>query len=392
MSLAAPAPSDALDALESLDDAAFRRRLREFLRRNYPEELRFPLKRLHWAAIKPWYLRLSRQGWLAPGWPREYGGMGLSAARQIAYMEEFERHGVARAPDQGVVMLGPLLIRYGTPAQKQFYLPRILSGEHIWCQGYSEPDSGSDLASLRTEAVLDGDHWVVRGQKTWTTLANDANWIFLLVRTERGARKQEGISFLLLPMDSPGVTVRPMLNLDLHDEFCEVFFDGVRVPRGNLVGQVNQGWSMAKALLGFERIFVGSPKQSGYAFRRLLALVEYLGVAGDPTCSDRVTRLRLDLDDHSLLYETFVERLRRGDSLGPDVSLLKINQTELYQRITEYMLELAGEHAGLLEPVDGNRDLNAAGLFLQSRIATIYGGSSEIQRNILAKHVLELPG
>lgn len=156
-------------------------------------------------------------------------------------------------------MLGPLVIKYGTDAQKADFLPKILSGEHIWCQGYSEPNSGSDLASLRTSAVLDGDDYVVNGQKIWTTLAQDANWIFLLVRTDATAKKQEGISFLLVDMNTPGITVRPIINLEMHDEFCEVFFDNVRVPRANLVGQLNKGWDMAKALLSFERIYLGSP-------------------------------------------------------------------------------------------------------------------------------------
>jgi alkylation response protein AidB-like acyl-CoA dehydrogenase len=377
---------------EALSDDAFRAHMRQFLQQHYPPALRNLPKRPHWPQVKQWYLTLGQHGWLAPGWPREFGGMGLSASKQLAYVEELERHGVARMPDMGIVMLGPLLIAYGTPQQKQLYLPRILAGEDVWCQGYSEPNSGSDLASLRTEAVLDGEHWVVNGQKIWTTLAADANWMFALVRSDKNAKKQGGISFLLIPLDRPGVTVRPLLNLDLHDELCEVFFDNVRVPRDNLVGEVNHGWSMAKALLGFERIFLGSPRQSAYALKHLQQLAQHQGLADDPVVRDRMTRLRMDLDDHKLLYETYADKLRRGQTLGPDVSMLKINQTELYQRMTEFMLELAGENAGLLEPIEGNRDLNPAGLFLQSRPATIYGGSSEIQRNILSKGVLGLPG
>ncbi len=379
-----------LPDFNALSDDAFRQSVREFLRANFPEELRDLPKRLHWSEVKDWYMTLSEHGWLCPGWPREFGGMGLSAAKQLIYTEEFENYGVARTPDHGIMLLGPLLIRYGSPEQQQYFLPRILSGEHIWCQGYSEPNAGSDLASLRTEAVLDGDEWVVNGQKIWTTLATDADWIFLLVRTDKTAKKQEGISFLLVPMDSPGVTVRPILNLDLHDELCEVFFDDVRVPRGNLVGEMNAGWTMAKALLGFERIFLGSPKQSANALTRLELLGEHLGLSDDPGFRDRLTRLRLDLDDHKLLFESFAERLRRGENLGADVSLLKVHQTELFQRITDYMLEISGEYTALLEPIEGNGNLNPTGLFLQARPATIYGGSSEIQRNILAKAVLGL--
>ena len=337
-------------------------------------------------------MKLAEKGWLCPGWPQEYGGLGLSPGKQIILTEEYERYGVARTNDHGIVMLGPLVIKYGTEEQKRFFLPKILSGEHIWCQGYSEPNAGSDLAALRTEAVLDGDHYVVNGQKIWTTLAMDANWIFLLVRTDKGAKKQEGISFLLVDMKTPGITVRPIINLEYHDEFCETFFDNVRVPKENLVGQLNKGWDMAKALLGFERIFLGSPRQSGYALSRLKLLAERMGCWDEPAFADRYARLRLEFEDLKALYETFVARLKRGESLGPDVSMLKVIQTELFQKITDAMLEIAGENAGLLEPMEGNRNLNATGQFIQARPATIYGGSNEIQRNILSKNVLGMPG
>ena len=376
---------------DGLSDAEFRTAVQSFLQDHHPPHLRNPAKRLHWDTAKDWYLTLSRHGWLAPSWPRQYGGMGLSAARQLIYVDEFERFGAARLPDHGIILLGPLLIRHGSEEQKARFLPRILSGQDIWCQGYSEPNAGSDLASLRTEAVLDGDDWVINGQKTWTTLAQDANWIFLLVRTAKGARKQEGISFLLAPMDSPGITVRPILNIHRHDEFCEVFLDKVRVPRDHLVGTVNRGWSMAKALLGFERIFLGSPRQSAHALARLKHLARHLGVWEEAVFRDRYTGLALDLADHNALFETFADRLRRGETLGADVSLLKIHQSELFQRITELMLEIAAEHGGLLDPIDGDRDLDPAGLFLTARPATIYGGASEVQRNILAKSLLALP-
>ena len=381
-----------MNDLNALTDEAFRAEVRRFVEAEYPPGLRNPRHRLHKDQGAPWFERLRAKGWVAPGWPREHGGMGLDASKQVILIEEYERHGVARLPDHGIVLLGPLLIRYGSAAQKARFLPRILSGEDIWCQGYSEPGAGSDLASLRTEAVPDGDDYVVNGQKTWTTLATDANWIFLLVRTGKAAKKQDGISFLLVDMATPGVTVRPIINLGLHDEFCEVFFDDVRVPRENLVGEPNEGWSMAKALLGFERIFLGSPRQSGYALARLRLLAERMGVLDDPDFQDRYTRLRLDLEDHKALFETFVAVLRRGESLGADVSMLKLHQAELFQRITDLMLEIAGENAGLLEPMGGNRDLHPAGQFIEARPTTIYGGSSEIQRGILAKNVLALPG
>ncbi|MDO9710168.1 acyl-CoA dehydrogenase family protein [Paracraurococcus lichenis] len=378
--------------LDGLEDEHFRQVVRAFLHENYPEHLRNPPKRLHWDENKEWYFKLAEKGWLCPGWPSAHGGLGLSPAKQIILTEEYERHGVARTNDHGIVMLGPLVIKYGTEEQKQRFLPKILTGEHIWCQGYSEPGAGSDLAALRTEAVLDGDHYVVNGQKIWTTLAMDANWIFLLVRTDKNAKKQEGISFLLVDMKTPGITVRPIINLEMHDEFCETFFDNVRVPKENLVGQLNKGWDMAKALLGFERIFLGSPRQSGYALSRLKILAERMGVAEDPQFQDSYAKLRLEFEDLKALYGTFVDRLKRGQSLGPDVSMLKIIQTELFQKITDTMLEIAGENAGLMEPMEGNRDLNIGGLYIQARPATIYGGSNEIQRNILSKNVLGMPG
>jgi alkylation response protein AidB-like acyl-CoA dehydrogenase len=377
--------------LNALDDATFRLEVRLWIQANYPPELRDPPKRLHWHESRVWYMKLAEQGWLCPGWPRAFGGMALSAAKQLIMTEEYERHGCSRSNDHGIVMVGPLLIRHGTPEQRQYFLPKILSGEHIWCQGYSEPNAGSDLAALRTEAVRDGDHWVVNGQKTWTTLAQDANWIFALVRTDKTAKKQDGISFLLIPMDTPGITVRPIVTLDMHDEFCETFFDNVRVPQTYLVGEVNKGWTMAKALLGFERIFIGSPKQSAYALARLKLLAEHLGISDAPAFLDRYTRFRLDLADHRALYQSYVELLRRGELLGADISMLKVWQTELYQRITEAMIEIAGENAGLLAPIDGNRALHPAGLFIQARPTTIYGGSNEIQRNVIAKNVLGLP-
>jgi alkylation response protein AidB-like acyl-CoA dehydrogenase len=377
--------------LSQLPDDEFRLVVRNFIEKNYPPELRNPPRRLHYKDNKAWYQILSRKGWLCPNWPKEFGGMGISASKQLIFLEEKERHGCTRLNDMGMTMLGPLLIRHGTKEQQDYFLPKILTGEHIWCQGYSEPNAGSDLASLRTSAVLEDDEWVVNGQKIWTSLAMDANWIFLLVRTDRQAKKQDGISFLLVPMDASGITVRPIPNIDMGEEFCETFFDNVRVPKGNLVGRINQGWTMAKNLLGFERIGSGSPRQSTYALARLKMLAERVGVWEDDLFQDRYTRLRLDLEDHKTLYQEFVDQVRRGEQLGPDVSMLKIHQTELYQRITELMLEISGEYGAMFGPMDGNRELNPAGMFLQSRPATIYAGSNEIQRNILAKNVLELP-
>jgi alkylation response protein AidB-like acyl-CoA dehydrogenase len=379
-----------LEELDALDDAAFRAHVRAWVQANTPEELRFPRRRLHWHENRPWYLKLSAQGWLAPAWPREHGGMGLGAGRQLIMIEEFERWGCPRISDMGVLMLGPMLLKHGSAAQQRHFLPRILSGEDIWAQAYSEPNAGSDLAALRLEAADAGDHWVLNGQKTWITFANDANWIFVLARTDKAAKKQEGISFLLLPADSPGVTIRPILNLDLHDEFCDIFFDDVRVPKDMLVGEVNKGWTYAKALLGFERVAIGSPRLSANGLAALRRLAAAVGKSEDPAFLETYARFRLDLADLKALYESFVAALNRGEALGPEVSILKIVQTELYQRITDAMLELAGEHAGLLGPMPGQA-LHPAGQFLMARPSTIFGGSSEILRNVLARSVLDLP-
>ena len=288
-------------------------------------------------------------------------------------------------------MLGMLLIKFGTPRQRAHYLPRILRCEDLWCQGYSEPNSGSDLASLRTRAVLDGDHWVVNGQKIWTTLAQDCTDIFMLVRTEPDATRQKGISFLLARMDTPGITVRPIRTLAGEEEFCEVFFDNVRVPLGNIIGQVNEGWTMAKALLGFERITIGSPKVAQVALLRLADLARRTGAWRDPAFIDTYTQLHVDVEDHVATYERFAAVLKKGGDLGPEVSILKIWVTETYQRIVEFMLEVAQEHGAVSGPsqVDGG-EVDPLGFYWLARPATIYAGSSEIQRNILAKAVLGL--
>lgn len=380
-----------LPDFNAMTDVDFRALARDFVERHYPDVPRFAQRRLHWDEVKPWYLTLSEHGWLCPTWPREHGGMGLSAGKHLILIEEFERFGAARVHDIGSVMLGPLLIKYGTEAQKVHYLPRILSGEDIWAQGYSEPGAGSDLAAVRTEAVRDGDAWGINGQKTWTTLGMDANWIFILARTDKSAKKQAGISFLLVPMDAPGVTVRPILNLEMHDELCEVFFDDVRVPAENLVGAVNDGWTIAKALLGHERVFIGAPRLSANAMGRLRRVAERHGVWEDAGFRDRYARLSMDLADLSDLFETYVDKLRKGEPIGADVAMLKIFQSELYQRISEEMMEVAGEMAGLREPEDGDPRLHAAGTYLAARPTTIFGGSTEIMRNMLAKAVLELP-
>lgn len=376
----------------AMSDADFRHQIRDFLQTHYPDNLRYPSRRMRWAEVRDWYLARAEQGWTAPGWPQDYGGVGLSPAKQLIYIEEQERWGVARAPDQGVVMVGQLLIRYGTDAQKEKFLPRILSWDHIWCQGYSEPNAGSDLASLRTQAVDDGDHYLVNGQKTWTTLAQDATHMFLLVRTDNEARKQAGISFLLVDLDTPGVSIRPIRTLAGHEEFSEVFLEDVRVPKENLVGAPNEGWTMAKALLGFERLFLGSPKLAQQGLSRLRALAEARNLFADERFMDQFTALELDVLDLSAAYEGFADQVRSGKPLGSDISWLKVWGTETFDRIARLAVESADTLGALLDPQKfGETEVDALSLYFSALPTTIYGGTNEIQRNILAKQVLNMP-
>jgi alkylation response protein AidB-like acyl-CoA dehydrogenase len=377
----------------ALSDEAFRHEVRAFFAAEYPDTLRFLPRRLRWDECKPWYLTLARKGWIAPAWPKEHGGMALSPAKQIVMLEETERAGIGRMPDQGITQVGPTLMRYGTKGQKERYLPPILAGEHVWCQGYSEPNAGSDLASLQTSAVRVDDGYVINGSKIWTSMSMDATHMYVLVRTDReAAKKQEGISFMLLDMATPGITLRPIRNIAGHEEFAQVFFDNVRVPTDALVGELHRGWTIAKALLGFERLTIGSPRRPRYAFTRLEKVSRSRGLLDDPAFVDRHAQLRLDLADLNSLYGRYVEQVRRGEGLGPDVSILKIWSMELYQRIADLLLEVADEKGALEGEVDfDDESVDILAPFYMSRPGTIYGGSNEIQRNIVAKDVLRLP-
>jgi alkylation response protein AidB-like acyl-CoA dehydrogenase len=386
-----------LAALPAIDynvmrDEEFRNQVRSFFEKNYPEPLRFLPRRVRMSEIRGWWNTLCEKGWIAPNWPHEWGGMGLEAGKMVIFLEEMERHGVARPADQGITQVGPIIMKYGTQAQKDHYLPRTRSGEIIWCQGYSEPNAGSDLANLQTSAVIEGDVFIVNGQKIWTTLAHDSTHIYLLVRTDKEAKKQKGISFLLVDLQTPGITIRPIRNIAGHEEFCEVFFDDVRVPRDVLVGKLNEGWTVAKALLGFERLNIGSPRRPQYALMRLEMLARAKGLFADTGFLDRFIAIKLDLEDLAALYGRYVEQVKRGEPLGQDVSSLKIWAMESWQRLTDLLVE-AGAEDGVIE---GAHDIAGVEIdflspFYYARPATIYGGSSEIQRNILSKYVLELP-
>ena len=376
----------------ALSDEQFRAHVRADFEGHYPGHLRYAAHRLRWSQLRDWYRRMAAKGWIAPAWPREYGGMGLSQAKLLIFLEEQERWGIARFQDHGVLMIGPLLMRYGTEAQRRRYLPPILACDEIWCQGYSEPGAGSDLASLRTRAERTDEGFVINGQKTWTTLAQDATHIFVLARTDPAAKKQEGISFFLLDIRTPGIQVRPIRDIAGNEEFCEVFLDNVRVPADGLLGELNRGWSIAKSLLGFERIALGSPKLCEFGLQTLSKIARATGAASDAVFRDKLAALQLDVAHLADAYAGFAEQLVRGEPLGQDVSLLKIWSTETFQRIAELAIETAGAAGALASDVAlGGADVHVVGAWYKARPATIYGGSSEIQRNIIARQVLGLP-
>ncbi|CAN5165246.1 acyl-CoA dehydrogenase family protein [soil metagenome] len=385
---------DATIDYNAMSDEAFRTLVREFVEAHYPPELRFRIGQLPHDLTLGWYRKLSERGWVAPSWPREHGGMGLDPAKRVAMHDVFDEHGCARYADNGVMMAGPLLIGFGTPAQRERFLPKILSGDEVWCQGYSEPGSGSDLASLRTEAVWNGEGWTITGQKIWTSRADQADWCHMLVRTRRDAAKpQDGISYFTVPLKVPGVTIRPIKVISMTDDFCEVFLDEVRVPADALVGELHKGWSIVKALMGGERLFLGASAPSFNALNLLRRMAKKLGSWGEPVFMDQYARLAADLADHDSLYQAGLEKVRAGGELGQEGAMLKVHQTELCQRIARAATELAGPYAGMHgSDVDGSSiESLIASTFLWSTSGTIYGGSSEVQRNILAKQALRLP-
>lgn len=393
-STTAEAPQSPRDTdWNAMSDDAFRHEVRSFFETNYPEHLRFLQRRAKWTEIKDWTLTMSRKGWIAPAWPREHGGMGLSPAKFIIYVEEQERWGIARAPDMGVLMLGPIVMRFGTPEQKRRYLPQVISCEHIWCQGYSEPNAGSDLASLRTTAELDGDQWVINGSKIWTSGANEANHMFMLARTAKTEKRQEGISFFIVPLDTPGIRMRPIRNLAGNEEFCQEFFDDVRIPKENLVGEVNKGWTVAKALLGFERLNNGSPRRAQYPMLKLGAIARANGMWDDPEFQSKYTKLRLDVLDLGSAYKRFADVVRNGGTPGPEASFLKVWSGESLQRLAELSIETAGEAGSLRGSTEFDGEaVDILGSYYNLFGATTASGTNDIQRNIVAKRVLALPG
>ncbi len=354
--------------------------------------------------VMEWHRILYAKGWVAPHWPQEVGGPGWDAARRFIFTEELEKAGTPGLSPFGLSMVGPLLIQFGTPAQKERFLPKILSGEELWCQGYSEPEAGSDLASLRTVARDEGDHFVVNGQKTWTTYAQYADWIFCLVRTDTKAKKQAGISFLLIDVRTPGVTVKPMLTSGHTPAFCDTYFDNVRVPKENVVGRVNEGWTMAKALLGHERTLIAAVGQSIRAVHRVKRIAAATEAGGRPLLEDelfraRIARLEIELEALKMANYRALAGAQLGHAPGPESSILKLRGSEIYQRAMELAMDAMGHNA--LSRYHGDEspanevvapiEQWVPSTFNYTRATTIYGGSNEIQKNIIAKLILGLP-
>jgi alkylation response protein AidB-like acyl-CoA dehydrogenase len=376
----------------SFSDEEFRAGVFSWFDKNYPQNMRHMGRRGSAAEMSGWMKKISRKGWIAPAWPVKWGGMGLSPAKQIIYIEERERVGVMRDPDMGIVMFGPTLMRWGTEEQKQKYLPRIVANEDIWCQGYSEPNAGSDLASLQTTAVLDGDSWVINGSKIWTSSGHWADHMFLLARTDKDAKKQEGITFFVLDMKTPGLTVRPIMNIADHEEFAQEYFENVRIPKENVVGEVNKGWTVAKSLLGFERLNSGSPRPARAALMAVEKVAKAAGLWDDAEFQAKYVKVHLDIADLSSAYKRFADLMSLGDNPGPELSQLKIIVASATQLASELLMETAGGAGANLgyEDLEGDA-VNLTGAFFGHFGAMIASGTNDIQRNIIAKRVLNLP-
>jgi alkylation response protein AidB-like acyl-CoA dehydrogenase len=395
-----------MDLNYSQEESAFRDEVRGWLKANLPQDLRDKMANhgeLTRDDLLRWHKILAKKGWVAPAWPKEWGGTGWNVVQRYIFEEECGYAGTPPIVSFSMHMCGPVLLRFGTDAQKKRFLPRMYDGEDFWCQGYSEPGSGSDLASLKTKAERQGDHYIVNGQKIWTTLGHYADWIFCLVRTDSTlSKRQEGISFLLIDMKTPGITVRPLVLMDQYREVNEVFFDNVKVPAENLVFEEGKGWTVAKYLLGHERMNTG---RIGTSKRELAKLKEFAarqpGDDGRPLIEnarfrDKLTRLEVELMALEITNLRFLDQMRRsGQPPGADVSMLKIKGTEIQQGLTELSMQAVGPLAQPFRSVANDPDFDrfVAGLaprYCNTRKTTIYAGSNEIQRNIISKMTLGL--
>jgi len=398
-----------MDLAYSAEDRAFQEEVRSFISENLPAGLAAKVKaggHLEKQDIATWHDVLYQKGWVAPGWPEEYGGTGWTLTQRHIFQSECADAWTPPLSPFGLGMVAPVIFTFGSDAQKAHYLPRILSAEDWWCQGYSEPGSGSDLASLRTKAEDDGDHYLVNGQKIWTTQAHWADMIFLLVRSDAQAKPQQGISFLLVDMKSPGITVQPIITIDGHHSLNEVFFEDVRVPKEMRIGEAGKGWTYAKFLLGHERTGTAGVQRSKKRLEQLKEIARAEPAAGGQLSDDASFRRRVgqvELDLMALEYTELrvLSRENAGQGPGPESSILKILGTEIQQALITLIVEALG-YQGLpygLPEADPSANLpplvpehagEAMCEHLYLRACTIYGGSNEIQRNIIAKAVLGL--
>ncbi|MDO9222672.1 MAG: acyl-CoA dehydrogenase family protein [Caulobacter sp.] len=395
----------------SPSELAFRDEVRAFLEASLPADLRQAGRMLtsvfsHPKHSLPWQKILHARGWVAPAWPVEYGGPGWDEMQRYIFSSECARIGTPSLSPMGLRMVGPCIQKFGTPEQKAFFLPRILAGEDYWCQGYSEPGSGSDLASLQMRAEVDGDHYVLNGSKIWTTQAHFANRMFCLVRTRFEGKPQQGITFLLLEMDTPGIEVKPIITLAGEHEVTQVFFDNVRVPMSGRLGEENDGWTVAKYLLEFER---GGGSGAGLKMTlerlRAMAAVEP-GDDGQALLDDRDFRSRLAaaevaVEAIEMTEHRVMSALSAGKNPGPASSMLKTQGTEAMQRLDELAVEITGHYAAPYQPaareagsneppIGPAHSLIAVARYLNNRASSIYGGSNEIQRGIMARLILGL--
>ncbi|MNJ10802.1 Acryloyl-CoA reductase (NADH) [compost metagenome] len=389
-------------------EQAFREEVRAFLQHTLPADIAArgrQGKRFNKEDQVTWMRLLNERGWLASGWPVEFGGTEWGVVEKHIFDEECAAFGAPWIVPFGVSMVAPVIIKFGTPEQQARFLPRILNSEDWWCQGYSEPGAGSDLAALKTRAIRDGDHYVVNGQKTWTTLAHYADWIFCLVRTDPEAQQQRGISFLLIDMKTPGITVRPIITLDGEHEVNEVFFDNVRVPVENLVGEQNKGWTCAKYLLTHERTSIAGIGVAKEMLTRLKHIASQQVSDGVALIDDAQFRLQIaELEIQLMAIEMsnlrILDASRDGGAPGAESSFMKIRGSEIRQAITYLMSKALGPYAmpfieeelGYGNHPDLYRDYSTApaSQYLDMRKASVYGGSNEIQKNIIAKMILEL--
>jgi len=396
-----------MDLEFTAEERAFRDEVRAFIRSSLPPALAEKTRqRIHLdkADFVAWHRILHARGWGAPNWPKEYGGPGWTPVQRYIFDEECASSDAPPLVPFGISMVGPVIYTFGTDAQKAKYLPRIVSMEDWWCQGYSEPGSGSDLASLRTRAESDGDHYVVNGHKIWTTQAQHANMMFCLVRTDPNAKPQEGISFLLLDMIDPGVKVRPIISIDEGHSVNEVFLDNVRVPKANLIGKEGKGWTYAKFLLGNERTGIAEVATSKQRLKRLKEIARAEQACGRPLLEDADFRAKVaavEIDLLALEYTNLrmLAAENAGKGVGPEASMLKIRGSEIQQSLSELAVEALGYYAAPYEhrpdgsnqpPVGPDYAQGRMESYLYYRATTIYGGSNEIQRNIIAKMVLGL--